>query len=94
LLELPRVIRPKPTLIIDSSVAVVCKSFSRAFAKHNFEEGFNVKGSYPLSGCFPFSLTYTAKRWCNQAVNLQTPRAAHLSLMKKDHELDLWGTQN
>ena len=40
---------PSKHLIIDSSVAVVCKSFSRAFAKHNIEEGFNVKGSYPLS---------------------------------------------
>jgi hypothetical protein len=42
-------VRPKPTLFIDSSVAVVCKSFSRAFTRHNIEGGFNVKGSYPLS---------------------------------------------
>jgi hypothetical protein len=41
---------PSKPLIIDSSVAVVFKSFSSAFTKHNVEEGFNVKGMFPLSG--------------------------------------------
>jgi hypothetical protein len=41
---------PSKPLIIDSSVAVVFKSFSRTFTKQNIEEGFNVKGMFPLSG--------------------------------------------
>jgi hypothetical protein len=41
---------PTKPVIIYNAAAITQKSFSRAFTKHNIDEGFNEKEIYPLNG--------------------------------------------